>query len=392
MFSLLALTAGALAGSVAAQSSSSAAAAVATSKAATATTAAANADSTILVDKTFTWGDLPYKVDTDPTGRGPQSGYNICNSTTVGPDSQCQTAFINSPSDFCLWGPADPNGEIGDIEASSVAYCTTPDHGTRVMPANTITALQFLTAPAYIQVTGLINQANIDEDPNDSGGELDPHGADGRGNPLGALVFTSAFPQSNGNLTDYLQVIEWHSFMGSGIFCFKACNPNVAGSKAYCDNLFDLLGCEYNAPAAYAPGVFESCLSDNQDPPGTYTGSDGVVSTFTQPPDGTPITSMPYQPKVPATSSCTTLTSASLFTAAASASVSGSTAATATGAAASSAATAKTSTGTGTTAKSTSTSTSTSSTSAAGSQFEVAKLGGVAIIAIGALVGAIMVV
>lgn len=28
--------------------------------------------------------------------RGPQSGYNICNSTTLGADSECQTLIVNS--------------------------------------------------------------------------------------------------------------------------------------------------------------------------------------------------------------------------------------------------------------------------------------------------------
>lgn len=39
----------------------------------------------------------PEKVDTD-TGliRGFQHGYNQCNSTTEGPNSLCQTSFINS--------------------------------------------------------------------------------------------------------------------------------------------------------------------------------------------------------------------------------------------------------------------------------------------------------
>ena len=46
------------------------------------------------------------------------------------------------------------------------------------MPAGTITGAQFLKAPAYIQVTGTINQANIDMTADDDGGELDPHGAD----------------------------------------------------------------------------------------------------------------------------------------------------------------------------------------------------------------------
>lgn len=38
----------------------------------------------------------PYKVDNDPSGRGPQFGYNRCNSTTEGPNSDCQLAMLNS--------------------------------------------------------------------------------------------------------------------------------------------------------------------------------------------------------------------------------------------------------------------------------------------------------
>jgi hypothetical protein len=39
----------------------------------------------------------PYKVDTDVgLPRGEQIGYNICNSTTEGPQSLCQTLIINS--------------------------------------------------------------------------------------------------------------------------------------------------------------------------------------------------------------------------------------------------------------------------------------------------------
>ena len=52
-------------------------------------------------------------------------------------------------------------------------------------------------------------------------GEEDPHGADQRGNPLGALVYSN-FGANDGadNLT---QVIEWSYFVGSGTFCFKVC-------------------------------------------------------------------------------------------------------------------------------------------------------------------------
>jgi hypothetical protein len=59
------------------------------------------------------------------------------------------------------------------------------------------------------------------------------------------------------------------SFVGGNQFCIKACDPTITDPN-YCQNIFDLLGCTYNMPAAYEPGVFESCESDNQLPAGIY--------------------------------------------------------------------------------------------------------------------------
>jgi hypothetical protein len=91
-------------------------------------------------------------------------------------------------TDFCLWGAPTPNSLIGDVEAVVVAYCTKPGHGTRLIPEGALTAVyapqnarklflltikhensQFIKAPGYIQVTGLINQTFIDLNPNDGG-------------------------------------------------------------------------------------------------------------------------------------------------------------------------------------------------------------------------------
>ncbi|KAG8691372.1 hypothetical protein FRC09_011642, partial [Ceratobasidium sp. 395] len=51
---------------------------------------------TPLASKHFEYTALPYKADTDNGERGTQFGYNICNSTTEGQTSLCQTAMINS--------------------------------------------------------------------------------------------------------------------------------------------------------------------------------------------------------------------------------------------------------------------------------------------------------
>ncbi|KAK7054458.1 hypothetical protein VNI00_003656 [Paramarasmius palmivorus] len=273
-----------------------------------------------LNDKRFEYDQLPYRVDTDVgLERGEQYGYNICNSTTEGPESRCQTAIINSIEDFCLWGPPEPNSVVGDTEGEAVAYCTQPGRGTRLIPRGALTGVQFTRTPDYIQVVGFIDQTQINMQADDSGGEMDPHGADLRGNPMGGLLYTEAWSGS------FQQVIQWHNFMGNNYFCLKACDPAGSNDRRFCEHIFDRIGCYYNAPSNAQDGVFESCLGDSQDFPGVYTDAAGAVQTYTQPPEELgPITSMPYQPKVPASSSCTQYESSSIYAALASVEPSGS--------------------------------------------------------------------
>uniref|UniRef100_A0A0W0G6Q4 Putative mannoprotein n=1 Tax=Moniliophthora roreri TaxID=221103 RepID=A0A0W0G6Q4_MONRR len=275
-----------------------------------------------LNDKRFEYDQLPYRVDTDVgLERGEQYGYNICNSTTEGPESRCQTAIINSIEDFCLWGPPEPNSVVGDTEGEAVAYCTQPGRGTRLIPRGALTGVQFTRTPDYIQVVGFIDQTQINMQIDDAGGEMDPHGADLRGNPMGGVLYTNAW-SGNGR---FQQVIQWHNFMGNNYFCLKACDPSRPNDRRFCEHIFDRIGCYYNAPSNAQDGVFESCLGDNQDFPGIYTNEAGQVQTYTQPPEELgQITSMPYQPKVPASSQCTQYESTSIYAALAAVEPSGS--------------------------------------------------------------------
>ena len=83
-----------------------------------------------------------------------------------------------------------------------VAWCTSQGHGTRTIPQGAIQSAHWLETPHYIQVTGTGDFTKMNIASGDEGGELDPHGADGNGNPIGALVY------SNG-----VQIHEWTSFM-----------------------------------------------------------------------------------------------------------------------------------------------------------------------------------
>jgi len=276
---------------------------------------------TPLAEKTFAYPDgIPYQVDTDRLIRGVQYGYNRCNSTTENQESNCQTAFVNDVDDFCLWGPPEPNSHVGDTEGESVAWCTKPGRGTRLIPAGALKGVQFMRTSAYVQVVGYIDQTMINIAAGDYGGEMDPHGADLRGNPLGGLLYSNAF---SGDENKFDQVIEWHNFMGADQFCIKACDQRNPDAAHYCEHIYDRIGCAYNAPNNAQNGTFESCQGEVQDFPGTFTGSDGQVSTYTQPGEGTvPTPGSTYTARVPASSNCTPYTSSVLFSALPSASAS----------------------------------------------------------------------
>jgi len=206
-----------------------------------------------------------------------------------------------------------------------VAWCSKPGYGTRLIPQYALQGVQFIKTPNYVQVAGFIDQRLINLDPNDYGGEMDPNGADLRGNPMGGLVYSQSF---NGQWT---QVMAWHkyvvllihsnhlaeifsSFMGGNAFCFKACDPSKPNAADYCQHIYDRIGCAFNAPNNAKNGTFESCEGENQDFPGVYTQS-GQVMTYTQPPESLgPITTMPYTPRVPASSNCVTYTSSAIYT------------------------------------------------------------------------------
>lgn len=86
--------------------------------------------------------------------------------------------MFNVLLDFCLWSAPQPGSTIGDTEGEEVAWCTKKGHGTRLIPAGALTGVQYIKTPGYIQVVGFVDQSQINLLSNDSGGELDPHGAD----------------------------------------------------------------------------------------------------------------------------------------------------------------------------------------------------------------------
>ncbi|KAJ7122925.1 hypothetical protein C8R44DRAFT_784932 [Mycena epipterygia] len=226
-----------------------------------------------------------------PTTEEGQAGTNQC-GTGLNQTSDCQNAYMNSLDDWCLWAPPTPGPEstIGETERIEVAWCIKNGTGARLIPDGAITGAHWLITPDYVQITGSGNMTLLNIPANDEGGELDPHGADGNGNPIGGLVFSTAFGQLE-------QVFEWTNFMGEDQFCFRICDPKGSNAPGYCQHIYDTLGCEWNMPANYDAGSFDSCSADSGEPMGVYG-----ASTFFQ---GQPVT--PDAHPAPSPTACTTL-------------------------------------------------------------------------------------
>ncbi|KAH7335558.1 hypothetical protein B0J17DRAFT_670622 [Rhizoctonia solani] len=222
-----------------------------------------------------------------------QIGTNRCGSENS-QTSLCQNLYINSVEDFCLWAPPYSDGKnssIGEVEQIVVSWCVKQGYGTRLIPDGTIKGAHFVQTPDYVQVTGWGDFTKMNVPKGDAGGELDPHGADGLGNPHGGLVFGSTF----GKLQQYH---EWTNFMSATEFCIRVCKDGPTAAKT-CNHIYDIMGCEWNMPGNYDQGVFENCVGDSAQPMGIY-GS----STFHQ---GDPSTPQPHP--APKSSSCTSVSS-----------------------------------------------------------------------------------
>ncbi|CUA67923.1 hypothetical protein RSOLAG22IIIB_13573 [Rhizoctonia solani] len=248
---------------------------------------------------TYDPANLPDKSEAE------QSGTNKC-GTENSQDSMCQNVYVNSASDFCVWGPPKPNGVIGEIEQIVVSYCTAPGRGTRLMPEGTLKSAHFVKTPDYVQITGTGDFSLIGIKRGDTGGELDPHGADKLGNPHGGLVFSNAFSAGPSGLG--VQMHEWTNFQSATDFCIRACKDGP-GAKQRCQHIYDLTGCQWNIPGEYGAG-FTNCEGDSTIPMGLYPQPDGSTSTFRQGHGPTPA---PHPPA--STSMCTTLNSFAVGTA-----------------------------------------------------------------------------
>ncbi|CAO1637360.1 unnamed protein product [Jaminaea pallidilutea] len=227
-----------------------------------------------------------------------QVGTNSCKQFGASSDSsKCQNIFMNSLDDFCLWAPISGQKEVGANEEKQVSYCLRSGYGTRLIPNGAIKQAHFVKTPDFLQVTGSGDFTKMHVKSGDEGGELDPHGATGAGNPPGGLVFTKSAPGKNAQWT---QMHEWSSFMSATEFSFRACFDSGDNATKYCPHVYDEMGAQWNHPGDYDSG-FTNCDGDSGHFPGVFHGS-----TFSQNSGNTP-----KAHKAGKTSNCQTSTTVS---------------------------------------------------------------------------------
>lgn len=110
--------------------------------------------------------------------------------TALNQSSESRLLTLNSVDDFCIFAPPYLS-PISDSETFEVAWCTQPRNNARLIPDGVLTGVSFVKTDFYVQIFGYGNLTNLFIPNGDFGGELDPHGAFGSGNPIGGNVTTN---------------------------------------------------------------------------------------------------------------------------------------------------------------------------------------------------------
>lgn len=213
-------------------------------------------------------------VDQHPEGKTNPASPSL--HTEVNQDSDSRLLSVNSFDDWCTFAPKSLKKDLGDVEETVVAYCTKPRNNARVIPDGTVTAAHFVKTPLYVQVMALGNFSNINLKKSDDGGELDPHGQYGKGNPVGGKVTSNVTGQD-------VFYQEWMNYVSHDEVCVRVCTAGSmeADPRTVCNHVYDLMGCRWVMPGSYKDNSFDSCEADPAYPPGVYVKND-KTSTFQQ--------------------------------------------------------------------------------------------------------------
>lgn len=220
---------------------------------------------------------------TAPNGRtNPSAPAFMPVGSYVNQTSNSRLISLNGVDDFCLWGPPEPGPDslIGNVEPIVVAYCTKPRNNARLIPDGVITAAHYIKTPLYVQIYGFWDGTKVNIPYGDSGGELDPWGAENVGNPIGGNATSSVSGQD-------VWYMQWMSFISYDQYCLRICTAENATNTAelQCEHELDIMGCQFVMALSdfyTSNNSFTSCDGDVAAPPGLYPLANGSTSTFRQ--------------------------------------------------------------------------------------------------------------
>ncbi|GHJ89745.1 hypothetical protein NliqN6_6147 [Naganishia liquefaciens] len=199
----------------------------------------------------------------------------------VNQTSYARLLTLNSIDDFCLFGPPEPGPDslVGNVEPIVTAFCLQARNEARLIPDGTIHSAHFIKTPMYVQIQGYWDGTAVNIPYGDDGGELDPHGAENLGNPIGGNV------TSNVSGSDVFYE-EWMSFISYNQYCLRICTANRedVNTALQCEHELDVMGCQWVMPGDYTNNTFDSCEGEAAAPPGSYpenTSSQGQLATAT---------------------------------------------------------------------------------------------------------------
>ncbi|KAF8889234.1 hypothetical protein CPB85DRAFT_1441416 [Mucidula mucida] len=207
--------------------------------------------------------------------------------TAVNQTSMARLISLNSVDDWCIFAPPDAGVTIGESRPlSGVVHASAEQRPCDPRRRRHWGILHQDGAPLwhfYVELKAYGDFTKLNLQDQDFGGELDPHGATGDGNPVGGNVTTNAVTGEDQSFE------EWMSFISYNQVCFRICtNANDTWSAGVmCEHKLDEMGCNFVMPGNYDfNGTFESCDGEVAYPPGVYItsieGSSTGYSTFAQ--------------------------------------------------------------------------------------------------------------
>jgi len=215
---------------------------------------AANAQSSSFPEGVIATGTMGVTNPPEPTA-----------PTAINQTSDSRLLSVNSIDDFCIFAPPTLYN-ISDSETFEVAWCTKPRNNARVIQDGVLTGVSFSKTDFYVQVMGYGDFTKLNIPLGDYGGELDPHGATGAGNPIGGNVSSTITGAAE-------PFAEWMQYISYNQFCIRVCtSANATFSAAQmCWHELDEMGCEFVMPYDYQfNGTFKTCDADVAEPPGYY--------------------------------------------------------------------------------------------------------------------------